>query len=290
MSAHFEGTPYDPYGTLGTPESRHRYRPIGINRTGHMVAMQIRPYAPEASRSIMWISYGSGPFTAATPFYANVDDTPAYLRDTTPEVSTGNLYWANRLIAALATRISTKPAMRSKDLRNRPALTAIVWWNVLMPNCVRCPRKRARPNRKRVQGRGDYGKHKYCNRRQTAAVQRRNGGILAHSRYETAQRRALHVQQSHAQQFRHVRPLELSIKPRNPAKPVPMSQVSALGGRMNVGCWKRQCCFQQPYDCILAPYVSFCPYLAYIWQISGADTRHFAYIWQSCLVTRRFRG
>ena len=23
--------------------------------------------------------------------------------------------------------------MRSKDLRNRPALTAIVWWNVLMP-------------------------------------------------------------------------------------------------------------------------------------------------------------
>ena len=102
MSAHFEGTPYDPYGTLGTPESRHRYRPIGINRTGHMVAMQIRPYAPEASRSIMWISYGSGPFTAATPFYANVDDTPAYLRDTTPEVSTNNLYWANRLIAALA--------------------------------------------------------------------------------------------------------------------------------------------------------------------------------------------
>lgn len=81
MSAHFEGTPYDPYGTLGTPESRHRYRPIGINRTGHMVAMQIRPYAPETSRSIMWISYGSGPFTAATPFYANVNDTPAYLRD-----------------------------------------------------------------------------------------------------------------------------------------------------------------------------------------------------------------
>ena len=102
MSAHFEGTPYYPYGTLGTPESRHRYRPIGINRTGHMVAMQIRPYAPEANRSIMWISYGSGPFTAATPFYANVDDTPAYLRDTTPEVSTDNLYWTNRLIAALA--------------------------------------------------------------------------------------------------------------------------------------------------------------------------------------------
>ena len=83
LGSHFEGTPYDPYGTQGTEESRHRYRPIGINRTGHMVAMQIRPYAPAESRSIMWVSYGSGAFTTSVPFYANVDDTPAYLRDTT---------------------------------------------------------------------------------------------------------------------------------------------------------------------------------------------------------------
>ena len=102
LGSHFEGTPYDPYGTQGTEESRHRYRPIGINRTGHMVAMQIRPYAPAESRSIMWISYGSGAFTTSVPFYANVDDTPAYLRDTTPEVSTDCLYWTNRLIATLA--------------------------------------------------------------------------------------------------------------------------------------------------------------------------------------------
>ena len=102
LGSHYEGTPYDPYGTQGTEESRHRYRPIGINRTGHMVAMQIRPYAPVESRSIMWISYGSGAFTTSAPFYANVDDTPAYLRDTTPEVSTDCLYWTNRLIATLA--------------------------------------------------------------------------------------------------------------------------------------------------------------------------------------------
>ena len=102
LGSHFEGTPYDPYGTQGTEESRHRYRPIGINRTGHMVAMQIRPYAPAESRSIMWVSYGSGAFTTSAPFYANVDDTPAYLRDTTPEVSTDCLYWTNRLIATLA--------------------------------------------------------------------------------------------------------------------------------------------------------------------------------------------
>lgn len=102
MASHFEGTPYDPYGTLGTPESRHRYRPIGINRTGHMIAMQIRPYMPASHRAIMWVSFGSGPFTSVAPFYANVTDTPSYLRDTTPEVSTDSLYWTNRLIAALA--------------------------------------------------------------------------------------------------------------------------------------------------------------------------------------------
>ena len=38
-----------------------------------------------------------------------------------------------------------------------------------------------------------------------------------------------------------------------------MSQVFALGGRMNVGCWKRQCCFQQPHDCILTPVRQFLP-------------------------------
>ena len=102
MSSHFEGTPYDPYGTLGTPESRHRYRPIGVNRTGHMVAIQLRPYAAADHRAVMWTSFGSGPFTAVAPFYANVDDTPAYLRDTTPMVSTDNLYWTNRLIAVIA--------------------------------------------------------------------------------------------------------------------------------------------------------------------------------------------
>ncbi|WP_044084330.1 C69 family dipeptidase [Bifidobacterium gallicum] len=103
LGSHYEGTDYDPYGTTGTPESRHRYRPIGVNRTGHMVAIQIRPYVPAAMRSIMWISFGSGAFTTAAPFYANVTGTPAYLRDTpADEASTDSLYWSNRLIAALA--------------------------------------------------------------------------------------------------------------------------------------------------------------------------------------------
>ena len=103
MGSHFQGTPFDPYGTTGTAESRHRYRPIGVNRTGQMVCMQIRPYAPAAYRSIMWISYGSGAFTTPAPFYANVTDTPAYLRDTDGEnASTNSLYWTNRILAVMA--------------------------------------------------------------------------------------------------------------------------------------------------------------------------------------------
>ncbi len=102
MASHFEDTPYDPYGTLGTDETRHRYRPIGINRTGQMGLLQIRPYEPEVNRSVMWLQYGSGPFTTLTPFYTNVRDTPAYLRDTGAEVSTDSFYWTSRIIAALA--------------------------------------------------------------------------------------------------------------------------------------------------------------------------------------------
>ena len=36
------------------------------------------------------------------PFYVNITDTPAYLRDTTGRVTTESFYWINRIIAALA--------------------------------------------------------------------------------------------------------------------------------------------------------------------------------------------
>jgi dipeptidase len=105
LSSHYEDTPYDPYGRQGTVETRHRYRPIGISRTGHLAIMQIRGYLPssaESYRSLMWLAFGSQPFTANVPFYINVSRTPSYLRDTTGEVSTSTLYWTNRLIAAIA--------------------------------------------------------------------------------------------------------------------------------------------------------------------------------------------
>ncbi|MCO6559417.1 MAG: C69 family dipeptidase [Bifidobacterium sp.] len=101
LSSHYQGTPYDPYGHLGDEHTRHMYRCIGINRQSQLSVMQIRPYRPQSDRAIQWISYGSNPFNALVPFYPNVDATPAYLEATTTRVTSENLYWANRIIAAL---------------------------------------------------------------------------------------------------------------------------------------------------------------------------------------------
>lgn len=102
LSAHYQGTPYDPYGKHGTPDTRSLYRPIGINRNGQLAVLQVRPYVEEEHRAIQWMAFGSNPFNALVPFYANVDKLPEYLCNTTAKVTTDSFYWSNRLIAALA--------------------------------------------------------------------------------------------------------------------------------------------------------------------------------------------
>lgn len=102
LSAHYQGTEYDPYGAYGDPRKRGMYRSIGVNRNDFMALLQIRPYIAEESRVIEWLAFGSNAFNAAVPFYANVTTTPDYLANTTGEVSTDNFYWANRLVAAMA--------------------------------------------------------------------------------------------------------------------------------------------------------------------------------------------
>ena len=102
LSAHYQWTPYDPYGKHGTPETRSLYRPIGINRNGQLAVLQVRPYVDEDHRAIQWMAFGSNPFNALVPFYANVDTLPEYLCNTASTVTTDSFYWSNRLIAALA--------------------------------------------------------------------------------------------------------------------------------------------------------------------------------------------
>ena len=102
LSAHYQGTPYDPYGKAGTTATRGMYRPIGINRNGQLAVLQIRPSCPESSRSVQWMAFGSNVFNALVPLYANVETAPAYLENTTERVTSESFYWANRIIAALA--------------------------------------------------------------------------------------------------------------------------------------------------------------------------------------------
>ena len=102
LSAHYQGTPYDPYARHGDAALRGKYRPIGVNRTNFLSVTQLRPYAPEACMAIEWVTMGSNVHNALAPFYANVESTPAYLADTGESVTTESCYWANRVIAALA--------------------------------------------------------------------------------------------------------------------------------------------------------------------------------------------
>ena len=102
LSAHYQGTPYDPYGKYGDASERGRYRPIGINRNNFVAITQLRPDQPAELAAVEWIAVGSNAFNAAVPFYAHVDTVPDYLGCTGGDVTTDSFYWANRLIAALA--------------------------------------------------------------------------------------------------------------------------------------------------------------------------------------------
>ena len=102
LSSHYQGTPYDPYGSYGDPSWRGAYRSIGVNRTDFVAILQLRADRPEEYRAVEWLAFGSNAFNTAVPFYANVEKTPEYLANTTKEVTTENFYWSARLIEALA--------------------------------------------------------------------------------------------------------------------------------------------------------------------------------------------
>ena len=102
LSSYYQGTEYNPYNRHGDLTHRGMYRPIGINRNNFVAITQLRPYMPHDLQGVEWIAVGSNAFNEAVPFYAHVNATPAYLADTTGNVTTESFYWANRLIAAMA--------------------------------------------------------------------------------------------------------------------------------------------------------------------------------------------
>lgn len=101
LSSHYQGTDYDPYTGRDTVK-RGMYRSIGINRTGVTSICQIRDGLPAEIRGIEWICYGSTTFSCWVPVYTCVDKLPAYLSKVTRDVTTENLFWADKLIGAMA--------------------------------------------------------------------------------------------------------------------------------------------------------------------------------------------
>ena len=62
----------------------------------------MRPGMERDCNVIEWIAFASNAFNVLVPFYADIDETPDYLCNTTGEVSTDNFYWSGRMIAAMA--------------------------------------------------------------------------------------------------------------------------------------------------------------------------------------------
>lgn len=102
LSSHFQGTPYDPYAAYGDKSLRGAFRSIGINRNDFLAVIQMRPQMEQENGVIEWLAFASNAFNVLVPFYADVEETPEYLSNTTGEVSTENFYWSSRLIAAMA--------------------------------------------------------------------------------------------------------------------------------------------------------------------------------------------
>ena len=102
LSSHFQGTPYDPYGAYGDSSMKGAYRSIGINRNDFLSVIQMRPGMEKSHNTLEWVAFASNAFNVLVPFYADIEETPEYLSNTTGQVSTDNFYWSSRLIAAMA--------------------------------------------------------------------------------------------------------------------------------------------------------------------------------------------
>lgn len=130
LSAHFQGTPYDPYASYGESSMRGAYRSIGINRNDFLALIQMRPDRKAGCGTVEWLAFASNAFNVLAPFYGDVEETPEYLSNTGAEVSTDNFYWVSRLIAAMADasygrslihveRCQERVAAKSHELLNR---------------------------------------------------------------------------------------------------------------------------------------------------------------------------
>ncbi len=100
LGSHYQDTPYDPFGK-GTDEEKHRYRPIGLNRTQNAHILQIRSDVPEDRAAIMWLCIGGPTFTPFIPFFANMNDTDPSFNNTSMDYNMNDAWWYYKSFAAI---------------------------------------------------------------------------------------------------------------------------------------------------------------------------------------------
>lgn len=100
LGSHFQNTPYDPIGT-GSPEQKHKFRPISLAKTQESHLLQIRPdYKPEVS-GLHWLAMGVTAQSVFVPFYAGATDVhPAY-KVGQKTYSKDSAYWVYKLLGIL---------------------------------------------------------------------------------------------------------------------------------------------------------------------------------------------
>lgn len=100
LGSHYQNTPYDPFGK-GTEQEKHRFRPIGLNRTQNAHILQIRNDVPEDKAAVMWLCIGGPTFTPFVPFFANMNDTDPSYSNTSMDYNMNDAWWYYKSLAVL---------------------------------------------------------------------------------------------------------------------------------------------------------------------------------------------
>ncbi|BDR60665.1 C69 family dipeptidase [Lactobacillus xylocopicola] len=100
LGSHYQNTPYDPFGK-GTEEEKHRFRPIGLNRTQNAHILQIRNDVPNDRAGVMWLCIGGPTFTPFVPFFSNMSDTDPSYNNTSMDYNMNDAWWYYKSLAAL---------------------------------------------------------------------------------------------------------------------------------------------------------------------------------------------
>jgi len=103
LSSHYNGTPYDPFGTYasGSADDQKKYRPIAMDRNQCSSILQIRNDVPADHAAIQWIAMGFFAYAPYVPFFTNIKDTPVDYQNTTTDVDVENVYWLNKTLSVI---------------------------------------------------------------------------------------------------------------------------------------------------------------------------------------------